>query len=489
MRVGIIGAGPAGLSAGYALARRGIDVEVFEAAPHPGGMSRSIDLWGHRVDLGPHRFFSRDPRVNRLWLEILGDDYRLIDRQTRILYRSKLFDYPLKAGNALSQLGLLEAALCVASYLKARLGPAPERVHTFEDWVTQKFGRRLYEMFFKSYSEKLWGIPCTDLSADFAAQRIKGFSLGQALLGAVGLGPGKRHRTLADVFAYPTGGNGEPYRRMVSAIASLGGRLHFGSAVDSVAMQDGRAAGIRLSDGTTQPFDHVISTMPLSLLVQKLENSPADAVAAARRLSFRNTILVYLLVDRADLFRDQWLYVHSPHLQVGRITNFRNWAPELYGELQSSVLAMEYWCNDDDPLWRDSEENIVAMAIREIADTRLANRPDVTDGKVVRIHRCYPVYNRHYAADLQPVTSFLKSIPNLSVLGRAGAFKYNNQDHSLLMGLLAAENIASGAGHDLWALNSDSEYQEEPALNEGGLATSGSAFNPANTIERTGPSS
>lgn len=477
MRVGVIGAGPAGLTAAYALNRAGADVEVFEAGPSVGGMARSFDLWGHRVDLGPHRFFSRDVRVNRLWLEILGADYRLIDRKTRILYRNRLFDYPLKASNALVNMGPIDAALCVASYARARLAANRAPASSFEQWVVGRFGRRLYEMFFKTYSEKLWGIPCTELSADFAAQRIKGFSLGQALAAMTGLGRA-RHRTLADVFAYPKGGNGDFYERMAARLAANGGKLFLSRPVAGVATNNGRAAGIRFQDGAVVPYDHIISTMPLTLMVQGLDAAPAGVRAAASRLVFRNTILVYLLVQQPDLFDDQWLYVHSPQLRAGRVTNFRNWAPELYGALNSSVLALEYWCNDDDAMWRESEESLVRRAAAEIAGTGLVRPGDVADGHVVRVHRCYPVYGRDYAQNLDPVVEFLRTIANLSALGRYGSFKYNNQDHSILMGLLAAENIALGAKHDLWALNSDSEYQEDSVITDQGLTIDGRTVEP-----------
>lgn len=472
MRVGVIGAGPAGLTAAFALSRSGIDVEVFEAGSRVGGMARSLDLWGHRVDLGPHRFFSRDARVNRTWLDILGPNYRMIERQTRILYRNQLFDYPLRPGNALARMGLTEASLCVLSYARARLTASTTPAQTFEDWVVSRFGRRLYGMFFKTYSEKLWGIPCHELSADFAAQRIKKFSLGQALTAMTGFAR-TRHRTLADAFAYPLAGNGDVYERMASRLVATGGKLSLGRRVAGVEVTTGRATGIRLEDGGTVRCDHVVSTMPLNLLVQGLEAAPPAVKAAAAQLKFRNTILVYLLVKREDLFSDQWLYVHSPQLRMGRVTNFRNWAPELHGGLSSSVLALEYWCNDEEELWHETEDELVRRGTDEIVATGLVQRADVLEGKIVRVPRCYPVYTRNYADTLTPIVTFLKTIPNLWPLGRYGSFKYNNQDHSILMGLLAAENIANDAQHDLWALNSDDEYQEGSAITESGLVIDG----------------
>jgi protoporphyrinogen oxidase len=469
MKVAIIGAGPAGLTAGYQLAMAGHEVAVFEAGDAVGGMARSLDLWGQRVDLGPHRFFSKDSRVNGLWLDVIGRDYRMVARQTRILYRSRLYDYPLRIGNALANMGVAQAFACTASYAGARItalfGAPPAA--TFEDWVVARFGRRLFEIFFKSYSEKLWGISCRELNADFAAQRIKAFSLGGALLAMIGLR--RTDRTLADVFAHPVNGNGEVYERMARTIKDKGGQIKLATPVRQVVVENGRVTGVVLGDGSVCGFDHVVSTMPLTMLVRGLADVPADVATAAAALRFRNTILVYLRIDTPSVFPDQWLYIHSPDLQVGRITNFRNFAPEIRRGQNDTILALEYWCNDSDADWSATESDLIARARREIAATGLVADENVREGHVVRIPRCYPVYSNDYKAHLAPVVAFLKSCRNLWPIGRYGSFKYNNQDHSILMGLLAAENIAGGAQHDLWALNSDSEYQEDSSITETGL--------------------
>lgn len=471
MRVGVIGAGPAGLTAAYRLAAAGVDVEVFEAGDAVGGMARTIDLWDQKVDLGPHRFFSKDPRVNRLWLEVMGRDYRMIDRQTRILYRRRLYDYPLRASNALANMGVLQAGACVASYGLTRLtAPFARRQEaTFEDWVVSRFGRRLFEMFFKSYSEKLWGISCRELNADFAAQRIKSFSLSQALIAMAGLG-GRKHRTLADVFAYPKGGNGEVYERMARAIAENGGRIHLATPVQRTVVEDGAVRHLDLADGSTAgPFDHVISTMPLTLMVAGLPDLPPEVAEATRALKYRNTIIVYLKVARSDLFPDQWLYVHSPDLLTGRVTNFRNFAPDICRGESDTILAMEYWCNSEDADWTAPDDVLIDRARREIIATGLAGADEIGDGKVVRVPRCYPVYAGDYKRHLAPVIAFLKRYGNLWPIGRYGAFKYNNQDHSILMGLLAAEAILGIAAHDLWEVNADDSYQESSVITAEGL--------------------
>jgi protoporphyrinogen oxidase len=486
MRVAVIGAGPAGITAAYQLSKGGADVDVFEAGNAVGGLSRTIDLWGQKVDLGPHRFFSNDPRVNKLWLEVTGRDYRMVERLTRIYYRKRFFEYPLKPANALWNMGVTSAACCLTSYLKEKIRPSfrSGRNETFESWVVGRFGRRLFNMFFKSYSEKLWGISCDALDADFAAQRINKFSLGQAVKAALGLGK-SGHKTLVDQFAYPTGGTGMVYERMADGVRRLGGRVRLGQSVRRIVHEGRTVTGVELATlahasgsqglasgsqgGPVEPFDQVISTMPLTLLVRGLGPLPAAVQRGVASLRFRNTILVYLNVAGADLFKDQWLYVHSPELGMGRVTNFRNWVPELYGDSPNSILALEYWCYDDDRQWQENDRALVQRGEREIRATGLIGNARVLDGHVLRIRRCYPVYARGYKQHLDPVVDYLRGFRGLSAIGRYGAFKYNNQDHSILMGLLAAENILENKDHDLWAVNTDTAYQESAVITKTGL--------------------
>jgi protoporphyrinogen oxidase len=458
MRVAIIGAGPAGLTAAHALQTAGIEVEVFEAAPHVGGLARSIDLWGHKVDLGPHRFFSQNKRVNDYWHQIVAGDYCTVNRRTRIFYRKKFFDYPLALRNVLANLPASDIAAAILSWTKAQLSPAPA-AWTFESWVVRRFGLHLFKMFFKSYTEKLWGIPCAALDADFATQRIRGFSLGGVIAGAFRKG---NHRTLVDRFDYPTGGCGAVYETMAGEITERGGKIVLGTPVKRVLAEDGVVTGVELANGRVRAFSHVVSTMPLTLMAANLPGVPAEVARAIANLKYRNTIVVFLRVEAENLFPDQWIYVHAPDVDVGRITNFRNWAPELHGGLPSTVLALEYWCDMQDDLWRVTDETLVAKATAELRQIGLTSGADVTAGHVERIGRSYPVYAAGYRAELACVTDFLKSFKNLLPIGRYGAFKYNNQDHSIYMGLLAADNIAHGAGHDLWSVNSDyDKYQED----------------------------
>ena len=466
-RVAVIGAGPAGLAAAYSLATRGMPVDVFEAGPSVGGMARTIPLWGQLVDLGPHRFFSTDPRVNRLWLEVLGGDYRMVSRLTRIYYNGRFFLYPLKPGDALRGLGIIEAVRCVSSYGQARLFP-PADTSTFEGWVVSRFGHRLFNIFFKSYSEKLWGIPCGDLDADFAAQRIKKFSLSEAIKAALKPLPSQAHKTLVDEFAYPVLGAGMPYERMARRIGEIGGRVHLRQAVRALQPAGG-GWQLRLADGSLHGFDHVISSMPITLLLEAM-SAPETVMHHARARRFRNTILVYLRVAAESPFPDQWVYVHSTRLKTGRITNFSNWVPSIGQGQTDTILCLEYWCYPEDGLWSERDGDLITMATDEIYQSGLIPPATITDGHVVRVPRCYPVYARGYKSHLKPVEDFLSEQHGLTAIGRYGAFKYNNQDHSILMGLLAAENIADGAGHDLWALNTDYEYQEASRITATGLA-------------------
>lgn len=468
MKVAVIGAGPAGLTAAYQLAKAGIEVDVFEASNHVGGMSRSFRLWDQTVDLGPHRFFSADARVNRLWLEVVERDYTMVDRLTRIYYDKRFLNYPLDAANALKNLGPFEAARCVLSYLKQRFRPDEDH-QTFESWVVRKFGRRLFEMFFQSYSEKLWGISCQDLDEDFAAQRIKKLSLGEAIKNALGLG-GRQHQTLVDQFAYPNLGTGMVYDRMADYVRALG-RVSLKAPVKRVFHDRRHVTGLQLVDGRIESFDHVISTMPLTHLVRGLDGVPQNVVDAIGHLTFRNTILAYLHVDRSDLFQDQWIYVHDRDLQVGRVTNFRNWVPQLYGQQSSSILALEYWCYDQDQIWSQRDGELIKLAEKEIRSTGLVGDAVITAGHIVRVPRCYPVYAKNYKQHLQTVTEYLSTFERLTPIGRYGSFKYNNQDHSILMGLLAAENIIECRENDLWSINTDyGAYQEAATITASGLS-------------------
>lgn len=466
-RIAVIGAGPAGLTAAYRLATSGVEVDLYEGDSKVGGMAKSLDLWGHRVDLGPHRFFSSDKRVNSLWLEVMGRDYSLVDRMTRIYYNQRFFDYPLNAKNVVQNFGPIESARCFGSLLSTR---NVSEDGSYESWLVRRFGRRLFDIFFRSYSEKLWGLPCSKIDADFAAQRIRKLSLLEAAKSALKPVGKSQHRTLCDQFAYPHGGTGALYERMADAFQKNGGNLYTETLVKKVRVSNNQVQGIELMSGETKDYDQVISSMPLTLLVKALGTLPEEVTQGVNQLRFRNTILVYLRVAGENLFPDQWIYVQSPDLKVGRMTNFRNWGPELNTGKEDTVLCMEYWCFEEDQEWKQPDEAWARLAIPELRKTGLIGDREVLDVQVQRVPRCYPVYHLGYKEALRPVETHLKTIRGLEVIGRYGAFKYNNQDHSILMGLLAAEKVVQEAPHDLWSINSNYEdYQESSRITESGL--------------------
>lgn len=467
-KIAIIGAGPAGLTAAYELSKRNYQVDIFEAQDGVGGMSRTILLWDCLVDIGPHRFFSGDRRINELWLEVAGNDYRMINRQTRIFYKNRFFHYPLKPFNAFKNLGPYETLRCIMSYGQQKISPVPLN-GDFESWVTRRFGKRLFFIFFKNYSEKLWGIKCTELDADFATQRIKKLSLYEAIKNGFS-GDSAQHKTLVDQFAYPSKGTGMIYERMADYVRKHNGRVFLQTKVRRVVVEDRVARGIELADGTIKNYDAVISTMPLTSLANSLDNVPPSLKESMAKLKFRNTVLVYLLIDGEGLFTDQWLYVHSPDLLVGRITNFRNWLPELYGDSKKTILALELWCNSEDEIWNYPDEKLIEIATSDLKKTGLAGSKTVSGGFVYRVPRCYPVYSKGYMEALLPVQEHLSGIENLYPIGRYGAFKYNNQDHSILMGMLAARKIDGEQNIDLWEINTDYDsYQESTIITETGL--------------------
>ncbi len=431
-----------------------------------GGMAKSFELWGQIVDLGPHRFFSSDPRVNEFWLESLDYEYVMVNRLTRIYYKNRFFSYPIQAKNALLGLGIFEACRCVFSYIAVKLRPKVDE-SKFDSWVTNRFGTRLYEIFFKSYTEKLWGIKCSELDADFAAQRIKKLSLFEAIKGSLLGNQKNKHRTLVDEFAYPKLGAGDVYNRISNKFIAVGGILELNTKVSEVNLL-GNQVEIRVIDQRPEVFDHVISTMPLTQLVHKI-GAPLHVIERTNELKFRNTILVYLKVGGGNPFPDQWIYVHAENLLTGRITNFRNWTESINKDKTANIICLEYWCYDSDELWQREDEKLIELATNELYATNLVSSDSIEEGFVQRVPKCYPVYSSGYRQILDPIQNYLREIKSITPIGRYGSFKYNNQDHSILMGLLACEKILGKSNLDLWAINTDYEYQESTRITSTGL--------------------
>ncbi|HEY6421479.1 MAG TPA: NAD(P)/FAD-dependent oxidoreductase [Candidatus Binataceae bacterium] len=464
----IVGAGPAGLTAAYELSRSGRRATVLEQDPeHVGGIARTINYKGYRFDIGGHRFFSKNDEIEKLWTEILGDRMLTRDRLSRIFYRGRFFKYPLETRDVLANLGIIESAACVMSYLAARVKPRHE-IKTFEDWVTNAFGRRLYEMFFRSYTEKVWGIPCSEISADFAAQRIKDLSMRALILRAIGLGSRKGGpviKTLIDHFRYPVHGPGEMWQTLTAKLLRAGVAIQMGERVTSIRREPGRVTSVTTSsvDGSrTYAAAHFISTMPIRELIQALEPAaPDEVVAAARSLRYRDFITVALIIDQADLFPDNWIYIHAPGVSVGRIQNFKNWSPAMVPDPRYTVLGFEYFCFATGDWWSAPDATLIAMASRELAALGLGDEAKVVDGAVVRQRAAYPVYDGDYVGAVNVVREFIdREMPNLQLAGRNGMHKYNNQDHAMMTGLMAARNIMGGS-YDLWQVNADALYHEQ----------------------------
>jgi len=469
-----IGAGPAGLTAAYLLSRRGVGVTVLEADPqYVGGISRTATYKGFSFDIGGHRFFSKSAEVERLWDEILDEGFLERPRKSRIYYKRKLFDYPLKAQDALSKLGAWEAVLCVLSYLKAGAWPI-HNPKNFEEWVVNKFGRRLFDTFFKTYTEKVWGMKCSEISADWAAQRIKGLSLLQAVWRSLvpqrtGTPKGKLVKTLIDRFRYPERGPGMLWEAAARKIQAAGGEVSLGQRV--VALGRGRGGEgwtvtARDAEGLLREVrcDHVISTMPIRELLPALSPRPVEgALAAADRLRYRDFLTVALVIKDRDQFDDNWIYIHDPEVKVGRIQNFKSWSPAMVPDPELNCFGLEYFCFEGDDLWESSDADLVKLATEELLKLGLARPDDVVDGTVVRQPKAYPVYDDSYEANIEAIRGELDArYPGLHLVGRNGMHKYNNQDHAMMTAMLTVENIVAGHRvYDVWRVNQDAEYHEE----------------------------
>ena len=465
-----MGAGPAGLTAAWELVHHGVPVEVLEADPEKvGGIARTASYKDFRFDIGGHRFFTKASEVTKVWHDILpGEDWRTVPRLSRIYYRGKFFAYPLKPFDALSKLGVAKTAACLASYGKAKVRPRkPER--SLEDWVINRFGVMLYRIFFKTYTEKVWGIPCDQISADWAAQRIKGLSLVNAIRSAFSRGSkgkdGEVIKTLIEEFEYPRLGPGMMWEVAADKVQTMGATLRMGSPVTRLRHHDGLLRAVDYSaGGQTLQADgtHFISTLPIRELVAILDPpAPPEVREAASALRYRDFLTVVLVVNRADLFPDNWIYIHEPGVRLGRVQNFKNWSPDMVPDLTKSSLGLEYFCNEGDDLWDMPDEELIALGKKEVAELGLADAAEVEDGTVVRMRKAYPVYDEHYEQNVLVVRRFLEqAAPNLQLVGRNGMHKYNNQDHSMMTALLAARNIL-GASWDPWKVNTDAEYHEE----------------------------
>ena len=471
--VAIIGAGPAGLTAGYLLTKQGKSVAIIEKdATYVGGISRTVEHEGYRFDIGGHRFFSKSQQVVDLWNEILPDDFIQRPRMSRIYYEGKFYSYPLRAFEALWNLGVWRSALCMLSYLCYKLFPIGQ-VKSFEDWTTNQFGHKLYSIFFKTYTEKVWGMPCYEMSADWAAQRIKGLSLWGAVTDGLkrSLGLNKRPndgqavKTLLETFRYPRLGPGMMWEAARDKILATGkGRVLMGHSLAQLA-SDGQGGWSMTAKGPQGDVQirarHAISSAPMRELAARLHPLPASTLQA-NELKYRDFLTVALMICSEDLFPDNWIYIHDSKVKVGRVQNFRSWSPEMVPDPEVACVGLEYFCFEGDGLWSMADGDLVELAKREMDILGLVDPSKVIGGAVVRQEKAYPVYDEDYAANVDAMRRELEAKhPSLHLVGRNGMHRYNNQDHAMMTAMLTVENILAGERrYDTWCVNEDAEYHE-----------------------------
>jgi protoporphyrinogen oxidase len=469
----VIGAGPAGLTTAYELTKAGRSVAIVERDPvYVGGISRTVEYKGYRFDIGGHRFFSKSAEIEAWWTEIMGNEMLQRPRSSRIYYNNKLFDYPLRAGDALSKLGPLEALRCVLSYGYAQMRPY-HNVVSFEQWVVNNFGRRLFQIFFKTYTEKVWGMDCNDISADWAAQRIKGLNLYQAIVQSFGGARKARAgdpviKTLINSFRYPRLGPGQMWDRTRDKVVEQGGTVLMGSTITSINQHQATGKWVAIvtdaAGGETKvTADHVVSTAAINELVRMLRTDSDPVVAAATKaLRYRDFLIVGLIAKGKERFDDNWIYIHDPNVKVGRIQNFKSWSPDMVPNSDTACYGMEYFCNTGDDTWSMSDADLIARARQEIGKLGLVSPDDIIDGSVVRQPKAYPVYDDTYKLNVDTINESLQAqFSNLHLAGRNGMHKYNNQDHAMMTGILTAKNIVAGRTiHDVWTVNEDAEYHE-----------------------------
>lgn len=471
----IIGAGPAGLTTAYQLSKEGREVVVLERDPvYVGGISRTVNYKNFLFDIGGHRFFSKSKAIVDLWREILPDDFVERPRLSRIFYKKKFYAYPLRAFEALRNLGVAESALCMASFGFAKLFPV-HNPRNFHQWVRNQFGERLFSIFFKTYTEKVWGMSCDEISSDWAAQRIKGLSLGAAILDglrrSLGLNKARNNgdnsaKTLIESFQYPRKGPGMMWEAAAAKIKRNGGEVLMGRAVEQIHYDEASriwTVEAWTADNRRETFQarHVVSSAPIRDLMSNLSPTPISLLHA-RQLRYRDFLTVVLIGRSRRELPDNWVYIHDPAVKVGRVQNFRSWSPEMIPDGVSTCLGLEYFCFEGDGLWTASDAELIELAKREIGQIGLMDPRDVADASVVRQPKAYPVYDETYAANIETIRTELRlRYPNLHLVGRNGMHKYNNQDHAMMTGMLTALNIIAGEiVHDVWRVNEDAEYCE-----------------------------
>lgn len=451
----IIGAGVAGLGCGYELANNGHLPLILEKGDRIGGIAQTPQYKGYRFDIGGHRFYTKIPEVQQLWHDVLGEDLITVQRLSRIYYYHQYFSYPISLIEVVQKLGIVEALRILGSYAKAKVNPP--QIESLEDYIIANFGERLYSLFFKGYTEKVWGRACSEISAEWGQQRIKGLSLSEVITKALGFK--SNAKSLIEQFYYPRLGCGQLYEEMGAKITNMGGEIQLKAEVQYIYLQDNRVVGV-LVDGLPIECDHLVSSMPLSTLVQVMEGTPPEVIESAQQLQYRDFLVVCLIVNKPDIFPDNWIYIHNDHVAVARIQNYRNWSTSMIPDDNTTCIGMEYFCDRDSRLWNTEDEAMVYIATVELQGLGLVAYGDVIDGFVFRQPLAYPVYGNNYQHHIQVIRQYLNTIPNLQTIGRNGLHRYNNMDHSLLTGLLSARNILGNNGGDVWEVNTERSYYE-----------------------------
>src|SRR3954453_8594538 len=463
--VAVLGGGPAGLTAGYLLAKEGRPVIVLEAEDQVGGIAKTEVRDGYRFDLGGHRFFTKSKEVDDLWHEVMKEEFLKRPRMSRIYWRGKYLDYPLNGTDVIKKLGPIELMLCGLSYLWALVKPRGKE-ENLEQWVTNRFGWRLYNHFFKGYTEKVWGVSTTELRAEWAAQRIKGLSFFSAAKAAFLGNKGDKIKSLISEFNYPRFGPGQMWETMCDEIIALGGEVRLNTPVTDLEIEDGRIVALTAGDERIEPSE-VISSLPLRATVGMAGDHPAHEVReAAMGLRYRDFLTVALVIDGEDLFPDNWIYIHDDTVRVGRIQNFRSWSPWMVPDPSKASVGLEYFCFQGDELWEMDDDKLVELAKDELGRLGLGDPAKVEKGYVTRVPLAYPMYNADYASPVDSIKDELPPSANLQQVGRNGLHRYNNSDHSMLTAIRAVDNIVNGAGHDIWEVNAESVYHEEDVKDE-----------------------
>ncbi len=463
----IIGAGPAGLGVGVELVKKGIKPLILERENQVGGISKTINYKGYYFDLGGHRFFTKSNEVMTLWRETLNEsEFLERSRLSRIYHNHKFFFYPLQPANALFNLGFLTSTGVLLSYFKSKISPYKDE-STFDRWVSNRFGRKLFNIFFKTYTEKLWGISCKQIEAKWAAQRIKGLSLASAIKNAFLKDKGGKIKTLITKFNYPKYGPGMMYERMAKNIKDAKGKLFLNQTVKKIYHNGNKIIGVETQSTQSNKniFQHdgefFISTIPITSLITKLDPPPVlEVLKAAQNLKFRSFLVANVILEVKNLFPDNWIYVHSPEVKLGRIQNYKNWSEYMVEDENYTGLGVEYFCTQGDEFWNRKDSDLIKLALKELERINIAKASQFVDGFVARVPDTYPVYSRGYEKHLGIIKDYLSNFKNLQTVGRGGMFRYNNMDHSILSGIYGARNIL-GEDYDVWNINIEEEYHEE----------------------------